>query len=143
MALDDLYLALGTNMGCRESNIRMALKLLDIALGRHYCAISPVMQTEATGFTGPDFLNCIVKYRSGRSPQSLLKICKDIEKRMGRTDVPEYDTVGNRIYHDRIIDIDILMYGNRRIETAELTIPHPQVETRPYIKELLLNLRDL
>lgn len=138
-----VYFALGTNMGCREENISRALDLLDAAVGRHYCAISPIMRTEALGFTGPEFLNCIVKYRTARQPMTLLKICKKIERRMGRNDAPEYDADGNRVYHDRIIDIDILMYGDVKVDTPELTLPHPQVESRPYIKELLLNLHDL
>lgn len=132
--------ALGTNLGNRENNIKVALNMLDIALKSHYEAISPVMETEAIGFEGPAFLNCVVRYRTAKSPKSLLSICKHIEKQMGRDDEPEYAEDGTRIYHDRIIDIDILLYGNSRIDTPELTIPHPQVESRPYIKELLLNL---
>lgn len=140
MAATDLYLALGTNMGNRQRNLRVALNFLELALGTSYDAISPVMETEAIGFEGPAFLNCVVRYKSSKSPLSILKICKSIERNMGRNDEPEYAEDGTRIYHDRIIDIDILMYGKRKIDTPELTIPHPQVETRPYIKELLLHL---
>lgn len=140
MAEVDVYLALGSNMGNKERNIRIALNFLDIAFDKHYTAISPIIETEAIGFSGPAFLNCVVRYRSAKSPSSILKICKSIERNMGRTDAPEYDSEGNRVYHDRIIDIDILLYGKRKVDTPELTIPHPQVETRPYIKELLLNL---
>lgn len=140
MAATDLYLALGTNMGNRQRNIKVALNFLELALGIPYDAISPIVETEAIGFEGPAFLNCVVRYKSSKSPLSILRICKGIERNMGRSDEPEYAADGSRIYHDRIIDIDILMYGKRRIETPELTIPHPQVETRPYIKELLLLL---
>ena len=140
MAASDLYLALGSNLGNRKRNLKVALNFLEIALGIPYEAISPVLETQAIGFEGPAFLNCIVKYKTTKSPASILKICKKIERDMGRSDVPEYAEDGSRIYHDRIIDIDILMYGKRKIDTPELTIPHPQVETRPYIKELLLHL---
>lgn len=136
----EVVLALGTNLGNRETNIRIALNMLDIAFGKHYNAISPLMETEAVGFEGPAFINCVVRYDLTKSPMTILRICKKIERDMGRTDEPEYDDQGNRIYHDRIIDIDILFVGKRRINTPELTIPHPQVESRPYIKELLLNL---
>lgn len=132
--------ALGTNLGNRENNIKIALNFLDIALGSHYVALSPVIETQAVGFEGPDFLNCVVRYRTAKTPKTLLGICKHIERQMGRSDSPEYAEDGSRIYHDRIIDIDILLYGNSHIDTPELTIPHPQVESRPYIKELLLNL---
>ena len=140
MAATDLYLALGTNLGNRKRNLRIALNMLEIALGTSYESISPVIETEAIGFEGPAFLNCVVKYKTSRQPLGILRICKKIERDMGRTDGPEYAEDGTRVYHDRIIDIDILMYGKRKIDTPELTIPHPQVESRPYIKELLLHL---
>lgn len=138
--MDKLYLALGSNLGDRESYIRQAVSLLDDKLGRDHEAITPLMQTEAIGFDGGDFLNCIVVYRSALSPKRILGICKEVEKELGRTDAPEYDASGKRVYHDRTIDVDILMYGSRKVETEELVIPHPQVESRPYIKELLLFL---
>lgn len=142
MAAVDVTLALGTNLGDRETNIKVALNLLDLAFGSHYTALTPVLETAAVGFDGPDFLNCIVRYRTSRRPHTVLKLCKGVEKAMGRTDTPEYDDGGHRIYHDRIIDVDILFYGKARIDTPELKIPHPQVETRAYIKELLLFLHD-
>lgn len=138
--MDKLYLALGSNLGDRESYIRQAVRLLDVKLGRDHEAITPLMQTEAIGFDGGDFLNCIVVYRSDLSPKRILGICKEVEKELGRTDAPEYDASGKRVYHDRTIDVDILMYGSRKVETEELVIPHPQVESRPYIKKLLLFL---
>ena len=138
--MDKLYLALGSNLGDRESYIRQAVRLLDVKLGRDHEAITPLMQTEAIGFDGGDFLNCIVVYRSDLSPKRILGICKEVEKELGRTDAPEYDASGKRVYHDRTIDVDILMYGSRKVETEDLVIPHPQVESRPYIKKLLLFL---
>lgn len=138
--MDKLYLALGSNLGDRESYIRQAVRLLDVKLGRDHEAITPLMQTEAIGFDGGNFLNCIVVYRSDLSPKRILGICKEVEKELGRTDAPEYDASGKRVYHDRTIDVDILMYGSRKVETEDLVIPHPQVESRPYIKKLLLFL---
>ena len=49
----------------------------------------------------------------------------------------EFAADGSRIYHNRIIDIDILLYGKRRVSSPTLTIPHPQVEERPFVKPLL------
>lgn len=134
-----LFLALGTNLGDRERNLEEALAHLDAIFGAR-AALSPIINTAACGFDGPDFLNCIVVYESRRRPDTILRICKQIEARMGRTDAPEYDEKGNRVFHDRIIDIDILLYGNNKVNTDTLTIPHPQVHTRPYINDLLTSL---
>lgn len=138
--IEKLYLALGSNLGDRERNITRALELLDIRLNGHALAISPMMETKAIGFDGKDFINCVALYDCGSDPFEVLDICKSIERQMGRTDEREYDAEGRRVYHDRIIDIDILMYGDRKIDSDRLVLPHPQVETRPYIKELLLLL---
>lgn len=137
----EVLLSLGSNLGDRARNIKAALNMLDIAIGVPFAALSSVVETEAVGFDGPPFLNAVVRYRTAKSPQTLLKICKTIERNMGRTDAPEYDCNGRRIYHDRIIDIDILTYGDRRIKTPELTIPHPQVRERKFIKPLMKEVK--
>lgn len=142
MKKQKLYLSLGSNLGDRQKNIETAVDLLRNAFGRKYLAMSEIIETKAVGFDGADFLNCIIVFETARKPEIILRLCKDIERSMGRIDSPRYDAAGNRIYHDRIIDIDILIYGKVRIETPYLKIPHPQVESREYIKELLLNLRD-
>lgn len=132
-----LYLLLGTNLGDRSANIKTALEALDKAFKGRMVQITPVIETEACGFDGPPFLNAVAVYLSARKPESILKICKDIERSMGRSDAPEYAPDGSRIYHSRIIDIDILKYGRLTLHTPTLTIPHPQVESRPFVKELL------
>lgn len=132
-----LYLLLGTNLGDRRANISKALEALDKAFCGRRVQISPIIETEACGFDGPPFLNAVVVYRSARRPENILKICKSVERSMGRTDPPEYAPDGTRIYHDRIIDIDILIYGDLVVNTPALTIPHPQVQDRPFVKELL------
>ncbi len=135
-----VYLALGSNIGARKTNILSALSFLNAELGR-YKALSDIVPTSALGFEGPEFLNCVVRYETRRRPETLLAICKNIERRLGRDDSPEYAADGTRIYHNRIIDIDILEYGDLRMHTPELTIPHPQVEGRHYIKPLLEQVR--
>ncbi len=136
-----LYLLLGTNLGDRQANIDAALAALDKAFCGRRVQLTPVLETQACGFDGPPFLNAVVVYRSARKPENILKICKSIERSMGRTDPPEYAADGRRIYHDRIIDIDILMYGDLAVRTPTLTIPHPQVESRPFVKVLLEQLK--
>ena len=141
MAATDVYLSLGTNLGNRERNIRIALNLLSLILGTPRTGMSEIIETQAVGFDSPDFLNCVVRYRTSKSPQTILSVCKRVEREMGRTDAPEYDADGERIYHDRVIDIDILLYGNRKLETPDLTIPHPQLDNRPFFKELIAQIK--
>ena len=137
MRQQELVLLLGTNLGDREENIRRALEALDKAFGGRRVKISDIIETEACGFDGPPFLNAVVVYRSARKPENVLKICKQIERSMGRTDAPEYAPDGSRIYHNRIIDIDILFYGEHSVSTPQLSIPHPQVHSRPCVRQLL------
>ena len=63
----------------------------------------------------------------------MLSKVKSIERAMGRTDPPEYDGAGNRIYHSRVIDIDILFYGSEHISAPDLIIPHKDIENRPFV----------
>ena len=137
MRQQELVLLLGTNLGDREENIRRALEALDKALGGRRVKLSRIIETEACGFDGPPFLNAVVVYRSARKPENILRICKRIERSMGRTDAPEYAPDGFRIYHNRIIDIDILFYGEHSVSTPQLSIPHPQVHSRPFVRQLL------
>ena len=137
MRQQELVLLLGTNLGDREENIRRALEALDKAFGGRRVKLTKIIETEACGFDGPPFLNAVVVYRSARKPENVLKICKQIERSMGRTDAPEYAPDGSRIYHNRIIDIDILFYGEHSVSTPQLSIPHPQVHSRPFVKQLL------
>ena len=135
--MKELYLLLGTNLGDRETNVKRALEALDKAFSGRRLRKTGIMETEACGFEGPAFLNAVVVYSSARKPETILKICKRIERSMGRKDTPEYNAAGERVYHDRIIDIDILLYGDLEMHTPELTIPHPQVRERAFAAELL------
>ena len=76
--------------------------------------------------------------RYGIAPEALLDLCQDIEAQLGRArHEAVFDATGKRIYHDRVIDIDILIYNDLEIRTDRLTVPHPQLWERPYVKELL------
>lgn len=132
-----VYLSLGTNLGDRQKYIEDALCRLDIELQKPFDAVSDIIETEAVGFDGPAFLNCVVRYETSCGPFALLEICKKIERSMGRTDVPEYDTKGERIYHDRVIDIDILRYGDLVMNTEKLIIPHKGLKCRAFFMDLI------
>ena len=136
-----VFLSLGTNKGNRERNIRRALCLLNIALGKRWKAISEIKNTKAAGFDGPDFLNCVVAYDLRLSPGALLRRCKKIERLMGRRDAPEYAPDGSRIYHDRVMDIDILLYGDMTVDEPGLQIPHPRLQERPFFREMITQVQ--
>lgn len=136
----DLVLALGSNLGDRGEYIKRALSLLEEVFGTPV-EVTEVIESQAVGFIGPDFLNCIAGYRNVRfHPHEVLDICKKIERQLGRTDTPEYREDGSRIYHSRCIDIDILFYGNRVVDDPDLKIPHPGVYSRGYLQDLLSKL---
>ena len=138
----DLYLGLGSDSGDRKANLDMALDMLDMALGVHYDAVSDYVETEPWGFESPDmFLNAAVRYvldvprgtDTGRLAHGILDKCKAIERQMGRTGGPEYDNKGRRVYRSRIIDIDILLLGDVRIDDEDLKIPHPLMQERDFV----------
>ena len=140
MKQQDVYFSLGSNLGDRQARIEEALRRLDKALGRPYEALSSIIETPAWGFDGPPFLNCVVRYRSARRPETLLHICKRIERAMGRRGAPEFDSEGRRIYRDRPIDIDILLYGDMTVDTPDLKIPHPLMRQREFIMRPLAEI---
>ncbi len=145
--MPSVFLLLGTNLGDRKANLAKAMYALEGHFGKPE-AVSQIIETEAVGFDGPAFLNCVVRYRTRRRPATVLRICKAIERGMGRCERPEFRPDGTRVYHDRIIDIDILLYcpvrsassspgGSVVLDTPELKIPHPQVEGRAFVRPLL------
>ena len=140
MAFVSVYLGLGSNLGDRRKNIERALALLDEGFGCHFTALSRLIETKAWGFKGDKFLNACVLYRIYRkgSPEEqgheILTLCKEIERALGRDDKPEYDADGRRVYHNRTMDIDILFYGNEHIDTEDLTVPHPLISERDFVK---------
>ncbi len=141
MPFVNVYFSLGSNLGDREKNISEALCQMDEAFGTHYSALSKIIETEPFGFSGEAFLNAAVLYRiPAESPLWTLYQVKAIEREMGRTDAPEYNAEGKRIYHSRIIDIDILFYGKEIIDTPELTIPHKGIAERDFV---LIPLREI
>ena len=144
-----LYLSLGSNQGDREQNIEHALSMLNMELKTPYKAVSSLIETEPWGFESDEkFLNAAVLYEislpKGYNPEAeglvILDICKDIERRLGRTGGPQYDSSGERIYTSRPIDIDILLLGDDRIDCDELTVPHKLMWEREFVMKPLLEI---
>jgi len=131
------YLLLGTNLGDREKNLSVAVSLLVTELASWLFSDireSSVYESEPCGFESSNrFLNRAIAFDTSVSPEDLLKVCKWVEKKMGRReDGPLYDAGGNRIYRDRVIDIDILVFGDVKMNTPDLTIPHPKLMEREF-----------
>ena len=142
----DVFLGLGSNIGERELALLKAMNLMDEAFGTHPERISRIVETPAWGFEGPDFLNLCVLYRlvvKGTPEEHatwILDQAKAVEKALGRTEEALYDADGKRIYQNRPIDIDILLYGTEIIHTDRLTVPHPLIAQRDFVKKPLLEI---
>ena len=123
-----IYLGLGTNQGDKEENLKRAIEMLSLALGT-YTSLSSFIETEPWGFESQNsFLNCVVAFRTTLPPMELLETTEKIERELGRT-----AKSNGGVYHDRIIDIDILLYGNEIINTERLTVPHPLMHERDFV----------
>lgn len=137
-----VFLALGSNLGDRQANLAQARMLL----GESLCVelhCSQVLETEAIGFDGEDFLNQVVAFESAADPYELLDICQAVEQQMGRSKhEARWDAQGRRIYENRIIDIDILTAGDAVMHTKRLTLPHPQCRQRPYVAALVATMEE-
>ena len=79
-------------------------------------------------------------YNAEAEALMILEICKDIERRLGRTGRPQYDENGGRIYTSRPIDIDILLFGDNMIDCPELTVPHRLMYERDFV---MIPLREI
>ena len=137
----DVYFSFGSNQGDRRQNIESAATMLFEELDARQMLFSDIIETPAWGFDGEEFLNCAVLCTLPRKNISaeaqaleILKVIKRIEKTLGRTETIEYDAEGNRIYHSRPIDIDILFFGQHVIDLPTLTIPHPLIGERDFVK---------
>ena len=130
-----VYLGLGTNIGNRKENLTRAIEALSLALG-HYTALSSFIETAPWGFDSDNaFLNCAVAFDTELSPFQLLDTTENIERELGRT-----SKSNGGVYNDRVIDIDILLYGNMTIDTGRLTIPHPLMHMRDFVLEPLAQI---
>ena len=134
-----IVLQLGSNLGDREAYLNAACGMLEDALGVALKRTG-VMETEAMGFDGPAFLNMAVAFEApaGLTPVKLLNLCQKVEAALGRPrHKAVYDTDGKRVYASRTIDIDILKYNDVVCNTKRLTLPHPQIYSRPFAGALL------
>ena len=124
----ETFLALGSNLGDKRANISEAIKKIGERIGRVERQ-SALYVSKPWGFESDnDFVNAVVACKTNLSPLALLKAIQAIEREMGRTEKSV-----NGAYHDRIIDIDILLYGDLRINYPNLIIPHPLMHERDFV----------
>ncbi len=127
-----VYLSLGSNLGNREGNLEEALGRLESAR-LHILRRSSIYETEPVGVTGqPWFLNLAVEAETSYFPMMLLGKAEQIQREMGR----------RRQTKDgpRNIDIDILLYGQFRIESTRLVVPHPRMAERRFVLAPMVEL---
>jgi 2-amino-4-hydroxy-6-hydroxymethyldihydropteridine diphosphokinase len=128
------YLGLGSNVGDRAAHLKAAVAALR-EHGVEVEAISSLYETEPVGeiLDQPDFLNAAVRIRTELEPEALLDLCKAIEVEQGRM-------LGGQRHGPRPLDLDLLLLGDLELQTDRLTLPHPQVTSRRFVLEPLLEL---
>lgn len=125
------YLSLGSNVGDRASHIGQAITRLEA--DGNVVAVSSFYETEPVDVIDqPWFLNCAVALETSKSPTELMAALLEIEREMGRQRTREKGP--------RIIDIDILLFGDAVVDLPELMIPHPAMQQRRFVLEPLAEI---
>ena len=131
---ETVYIGLGSNLGDRESFLKEAVSCLGNVDGLEITAASAIYisQPDEMADDSPPFLNQVVRAECALTPEELLRDIEHIETKLGRN---------NKGAHlARTIDIDILIFGGRRIKTDRLEIPHPRMPKRPFVLVPLLEI---
>ena len=130
--MSTVYIALGANLGNREANLRMALRAMTRMA--HVQAVSSLYETEPEGAAAqPAFHNAVCRIETGLEPLPLLRFLKTLEHEIGRRPTAEPGA-------PRPIDLDILLFDDRVVDTDGLTIPHPRMTARPFVLQPLAEL---
>ena len=131
--MESVYLSLGSNLGTKKDNILLAIEAIKLDPYIRFIKQSGYYESEPIGVIDqPSFINAVICIETLYSPHELLGILKNIEKKIGR--VPSYR------WGPRLIDIDILYYGDKEIHTYDLTVPHPRIEERAFVMVPLMEL---
>ena len=128
-------MGLGSNLGDREANISRAIALIAEQAGT-VVRQSALFYSEPWGFDSDNaFVNAVVCIHTTLTPQRLLRTTQRIERQMGKDSRHATQRTAGQadVYHDRPIDIDILLYDDITIQTPTLTIPHPHIDERPFV----------
>ena len=132
------FLGLGSNLGHGAENLDRALELIGQRVGE-VKAVSSYVTSEPWGFESQHrFTNAVCAVETLLTPVELLDCTQEIERQMGRT----HKHRPNEAYTDRIIDIDILTYNNICVQTERLTLPHPLIQQRDFVRIPLLECQN-
>ena len=134
------YLGLGSNLGDKEENLRRAIQLIGEQIG-DVSRLSALYYSEPWGFSSDNaFVNAVILVETTLTPHQLLRATQRIERLLGKsrkhaTERPASPSTvhPSPIYHDRPIDIDILLYDDLHIDTPRLKIPHPLMQERDFV----------
>jgi 2-amino-4-hydroxy-6-hydroxymethyldihydropteridine diphosphokinase len=133
--MNTCYLGIGSNQKFPERQVRRAIAAIKTMPKTALCKISRLHQSQAWGMTRQqNFCNVVVKIKTLLPPEVLLRHCQEIESSQGR--------VRKRRWGPRTLDIDILLYSDRRIHNHKLTIPHPYIMDRDFVRIPLCEISD-
>ncbi len=140
----EYFLALGSNLEPKEAHLRQAYIALQ-ALTDSHITLSPIYKSDAyqtekfKSYLNSDFLNCVLAIHTQMEPHELLAHTQQIENSVGPRQKPVI--MGEKVWLDRKIDIDLILCGNQRINTKELTIPHYDLQNRIFFIKPLLDIK--
>ena len=142
-----MYLGLGSNLGDKEENIRKAISLINEQIGT-VVRQSALFYSEPWGFESENqFVNAAICVSTSLTPHEVLKANQRIEHQLGKTAAHATERPNELqqqpttiTYHDRPIDIDILLYDDLHIDEPELKIPHPLMQMRDFV---MIPLREI
>jgi len=127
------YLSLGSNLDDRLKNLQDAVDSIHKSIAK-VIDISPIYTTPAWGFSGAEFQNICIKINTSYAPSTLLDKVLQLEKKLGR------QAKETTAYENRSIDIDIILFDNKNVQTEKLIIPHPRALERKFV---LIPLKDI
>ena len=127
------YISLGSNMGDRLANLQQAVNRIDNEIGQ-VLQCSSVYEVPAVGFSGAIFLNACLVAESEKTPKAILKALQAIENEMGRKQATD------GLYHDRPIDLDLIMVEDEVLHSDDLMVPHPRFQDRLFVLQPLCEI---
>ena len=127
------FIALGSNLGDKRQYLLKASARIEEELGTIVQLSSPY-ETESWGFEAPPFINACLQLQTALPPQTLLERLQKIEKDLGR------QVLAAEQYSSRTLDLDLLFYGDRQLNTESLTLPHPRLQLRNFVLDPLVEI---
>ena len=141
MTKHQVYLSLGSNLGQREENLRKAIRMIHERVGE-VVRQSSFIETEPWGFESDHpFMNAAVLCLTEKSPREVLRFTQQIERDLGKSKEHATQRSQSSKFHDRPIDIDILLYDDLTVDEPDLQIPHPLMYERDFVMIPLKEIR--